>query len=903
MDPVALVLRPEERANDQQPGNFELIRGQTSERYRVEPAGEVYRRLALLPVDVAGTEIRQTIRGVSANGWLHRLVVVLESANGLWTDDKARDVVERFEQLFADAAADRAHRCAAHFVHDAAAGRLTLLWPDVVVEDNATLRAAQLWLVRGDPAAAPEHLQPHQTGVYLLPGVGTNRYSHSLKPGVPREELRRDTVFIELAPQIEAEAARRARCLRMAPSGDGGARLSAAFKRFKRQCFRPNGGGPAAIGAQLLENLGVHAQYLARLAANRSTCIDLSDASLVWDVSGSAQLMPTLIELIKEDQHSGFNDTDNFVFRRFTDYLNQLVAREIAPGTKVWIKRPTQDSREAGACVAEYPLNATLRLLKLPFLLPESEEERDRAFNSIKPIEKDGDTINLFEWFMRYGCREVHGLRFLPLRLGEQRTDRKHVGYINTFQGINAQRWVSTELERCEELYLEYMRSGPYHGDFGFLFDHIKNICCGSAEQADFRHGWNAHLCFWPDEKLPVWFINQGPPGCGKSLFEEKFAEFMLNKAHVRKVRDMRGLVGHFNADADGKLLTIIEEMDFKEAKKEALLALQELVSAVDVRGERKGIDAAMRRDFNHFVCNTNVESPVPLPLHQRRCVINRVDREFANKLYSDAEFRTEYVKRLARVLNDERVWRSYAFYLYEHFMLNDAAELRRFADELHTRRRFNFATTIEQLKGMLLNKETSVLGWLFRNLSMLTPLVPEAGSGFVLRWNATDADFTRWNSWAYLQAQSSLMPNDPEVKASLLFKNHDWSDPSNREVTARWWQKSRREALYKTYAGAFGRLATPLDEVEFFSELKRLLVECQPPESPLLFERSETRTRYGPDPADRTKQIPLGKVTDEWVCLAPLAELEAAVERMIPSGLDFTWEAYRAEAKKGAKK
>jgi hypothetical protein len=332
------------------------------------------------------------------------------------------------------------------------------------------------------------------------------------------------------------------------------------------------------------------------------------------------------------------------------------------------------------------------------------------------------------EWYIRHGCREVLGVRFVPLRISQSVTDKDQVQFINLFQGFRCHDWISNSLDRCRRLYLmDSARSSSLE----FFLQHVQNICGGDPEAAKLRHGWNALTCFYADLRLSMWIINQGPPGCGKSSADEKFAEYMLNKAHFRKVTAIEHLVGHFNADAERVVFTMIEEMDFKDAKSRAVQALQELVTCKELRGEAKGVDAKMRPSYDHFVAETNAESPIILPKDQRRVMINVFSRAVALKMANDKAFKEAYLDRLARVLDDEDMWRSYAYYLYTEYTptYERAMEVLR---SMQVRRVFNWHTTRTQLASMIFFADTSVLGWLFWSVSRHEPFTAGPAKAFV---------------------------------------------------------------------------------------------------------------------------------------------------------------------------
>lgn len=272
--------------------------------------------------------------------------------------------------------------------------------------------------------------------------------------------------------------------------------------------------------------------------------------------------------------------------------------------------------------------------------------------------------------------------------------------------------------------------------------------------------------------------------------------------------------------------------------------------------------------------------------------MINVFSRAVALKMANDKTFKEAYLDRLARVLDDEDMWRSYAYYLYTEYTptYERAMEVLR---SMQVRRVFNWHTTRTQLASMIFFADTSVLGWLFWSVSRHEPFTAGPAKAFV--YYNSEKEFNEWKTWAAENALSRIekrQPNDP----CLRFKNHSWLT-NKLEDTDNWWHKELRQNVYKRYSDALHSYANSkfraacLSEPDFFAELRRLLTTLDPLDKelkPALLEYSET--------------LPSGKdgelLSREWLCFAPLRQLRERIASALPSAWNFTWEAYYEQTK-----
>jgi hypothetical protein len=284
----------------------------------------------------------------------------------------------------------------------------------------------------------------------------------------------------------------------------------------------------------------------------------------------------------------------------------------------------------------------------------------------------------------------------------------------------------------------------------------------------------------------------------------------------------------------------------------------------------------------DHFIANTNVESPMILPDNQRRFFVCEFSSAFASKMDKDEAFKNDYLTRLAEVLTDESMWRALAFKFHE--LAPSAEAARELMASFHLCRRFNPYTTALQLNSMMHYQEKSVLGFLWKMLSARKPLTTpqRAADAFVLE--EKHATFVKWQRWSRLS-----LGNDADA---IAFPNHDWNVSEGK----RWWHREEYQYVYALYEKLMRSLthARPLAPVDFHEELVRILGFKDELSGVRPAVLCATETAEVTNEHDR--KVP---VVRELYCFAPLTELRAAVARAIPSALHFSWEEWDKRPKK----
>jgi hypothetical protein len=101
---------------------------------------------------------------------------------------------------------------------------------------------------------------------------------------------------------------------------------------------------------------------------------------------------------------------------------------------------------------------------------------------------------------------------------------------------------------------------GEDEREYEMMLGDIHNAGIKTTSTGQFL-AWLANMTFDPAEKVPRYYVLQGPPGCGKSSFIKAVSEKLLHPAHVRIYTDVQRLVEMFNGHASENVLTGLEEV------------------------------------------------------------------------------------------------------------------------------------------------------------------------------------------------------------------------------------------------------------------------------------------------------------------------------------------------------
>lgn len=570
-------------------------------RYAVHPPRTVYHRLSLRPINAAPMPAVYDLSAPLPSADVRLMLSFSLALGDAFLERTMSNIAVRFSMMLAEHASQRARNCRINFFSDGTI--LTAIFNDVFVEEPyRLLPAIGTWLSK-DPddrtyepveSRAPLDLQLCTVAArHQLPTTGALRYVgssaldgrvHQLPPPALAASLCDDCNYVLHERRREGEHTPRAVIRRNLHTG---LKLAVGFQRMAARLLSGRAGLDAGGEAQrkLDEQRAVY-EYTQRIEQTMSGIVDLGDGSVVWAPGTTSTFMDATYKALKDDLSCEARNAHVFVNLR--SFLNTVFARERHPGTRVWIKVPKRDDDADGTDVQESTIAAFLKNHPLSVRLPAPDDAVDRKkVLRDKTVRCDENTneYDVLEWYIHFGARQVNGLRYWPLHQFESLQDVGIRDWVNTFRGFRCVRWIK---EYCSER----VQYGADHGiepallkdhaamqlpdsDLQFYLQHLKNLCCGSDDVRELVLTWFALLCFYPREKPDTWILFVGRPGCGKTSSTTKFAEHMLNKAHTRIVKDMFGLVGHFNADAANTSLTIIEEMDFKDQKQKALNALQ----------------------------------------------------------------------------------------------------------------------------------------------------------------------------------------------------------------------------------------------------------------------------------------------------------------------------------------
>lgn len=154
-------------------------------------------------------------------------------------------------------------------------------------------------------------------------------------------------------------------------------------------------------------------------------------------------------------------------------------------------------------------------------------------------------------------------------------------------------------------------------GDWSLLRNHIRhNLIAGNGATPEedeqlfsYFMTWHADIFRNAGNKKGSSIAILGEQGVGKSKFYDWYRVGLGD--YAIKVASKKHLVGSFNAHLDSKLLVVAEEA-FWSGDKEAASVLKDFITSETYTVERKGVDAAERRNLIRTAFVTNSDWAIP---------------------------------------------------------------------------------------------------------------------------------------------------------------------------------------------------------------------------------------------------------------------------------------------------
>lgn len=183
-------------------------------------------------------------------------------------------------------------------------------------------------------------------------------------------------------------------------------------------------------------------------------------------------------------------------------------------------------------------------------------------------------------------------------------------GNFNTFRGfqlINNNHWLDNGNSAFEN---------------SATYNHLKNYLCPEPEIFEYYLNYIAHMIQKPAELPGTAMLFFSKPGCGKDLIIGTGNAKMIGYQYYVNFGDMNDFVGHFTADQNGKLLSIINELAEGEAdnvmfKKSNVI--KDKITRVLTKVEFKGKDPYWVDHTSRYIFFTNHEKSITVGNADRR--------------------------------------------------------------------------------------------------------------------------------------------------------------------------------------------------------------------------------------------------------------------------------------------
>ncbi len=161
--------------------------------------------------------------------------------------------------------------------------------------------------------------------------------------------------------------------------------------------------------------------------------------------------------------------------------------------------------------------------------------------------------------------------------------------------------------------------------------DHIKFLCNGNNDFAEYVLNWFAHIIQYPERKTKVALVFYSIiEGVGKNIAFDIFDALM--HGYNNKFKDTNDITTRFNGDMMGKLFVVGDEINGRAS--EVMNELKDLITREKETVEFKGKDKIYVNDFKNYAFTTNNENIFRISNSDRRFALNECSGEPKKKAY-----------------------------------------------------------------------------------------------------------------------------------------------------------------------------------------------------------------------------------------------------------------------------
>ena len=300
-------------------------------------------------------------------------------------------------------------------------------------------------------------------------------------------------------------------------------------------------------------------------------------------------------KLIKDiEKHNALCVVDSELYRK-TDYFEKYHAKVLHP-----------------SCVLEFGDN-DFRILKY-----------SDVYNNYMNVQVNGAPF-INAWFKDKMIRHYNKLDFLP-----HPAPIEHDTF-NLFSGFDS---------------LLHSPVSKSIDELAFFEAHLHVLCGKDQLATNYMMNYLAHLVQYAGILPKVACVFRSVQGTGKNIFFDNFGIFVLGRKYHLQTANLEDVIGRFNTNHN-KLMVVIDEAQGKDTFS-ANEAIKNLITAITLNWEQKGVDSISIRNFGRYIIFSNNEIPVKIPEGDRRFIMFECANDFVGNqsYFTDFIYKLEYFAR-----------------------------------------------------------------------------------------------------------------------------------------------------------------------------------------------------------------------------------------------------------------